>query len=72
MTNIKKTKETQRESFNIFEAGLENSNLIEASAGTGKTWSITGLYLRMVVEKNLLPENYRSIFQCNSGRNIFI
>ncbi len=43
--------------FNVIDASIENNNLIEASAGTGKTWSLTGLYLRMVVENNLLPEN---------------
>lgn len=46
-----------RNAFDVFNASLTGSNLIEASAGTGKTWSITGLYLRMVVEQNLLPEN---------------
>ena len=46
-----------RNAFDVFSAPLTGSNLIEASAGTGKTWSITGLYLRMVVEQNLLPEN---------------
>ena len=46
-----------RKAFDVFNASLKGSNLIEASAGTGKTWSITGLYLRMVVEQNLLPEN---------------
>ncbi|MBR7890137.1 exodeoxyribonuclease V subunit beta [Marinomonas sp. A79] len=46
-----------RQAFDVFKAPLIGSNLIEASAGTGKTWSITGLYLRMVVEKGLLPEN---------------
>ena len=45
-----------RKAFDVFNASLTGSNLIEASAGTGKTWSITGLYLRMVVEQNLLPE----------------
>lgn len=29
--------------------------LIEASAGTGKTWTIAALYLRLVVEHGLLP-----------------
>ncbi len=43
--------------FSVYEAQLSGSNLIEASAGTGKTYSITGLYLRMVVEQDLLPEN---------------
>jgi len=46
-----------RIAFDVFNAQLVGSNLIEASAGTGKTWSITGLYLRLVVEQNLLPEN---------------
>jgi len=46
-----------RKAFDVFSAPLTGSNLIEASAGTGKTWSIAGLYLRMVVEQNLLPEN---------------
>ncbi len=32
---------------------LEGTVLIEASAGTGKTWSITGLFLRFLLEKRL-------------------
>ncbi|MEA5113456.1 MAG: exodeoxyribonuclease V subunit beta [Geobacteraceae bacterium] len=36
---------------------LAGDNLIEASAGTGKTFAIACLYLRLVVEKGLLPEN---------------
>jgi exodeoxyribonuclease V beta subunit len=32
---------------------LERQNLVEASAGTGKTYSITFLFLRLLVEKNL-------------------
>jgi len=35
---------------------LSGMNLIEASAGTGKTWAITSLYLRMLLEKELRPE----------------
>ncbi len=31
-------------------------NLIEASAGTGKTYAIASLYLRLLLEKELLPE----------------
>jgi exodeoxyribonuclease V beta subunit len=46
-----------REEFNVFNVELKGSTLIEASAGTGKTWSSTGLYLRMIVEKDLLPKN---------------
>lgn len=36
---------------------LAGDNLIEASAGTGKTYAIACLYLRLVVEAGLLPEN---------------
>jgi exodeoxyribonuclease V beta subunit len=35
---------------------LSGMNLIEASAGTGKTWAIASLYLRLLVEKKLRPE----------------
>ncbi len=35
------------------DAPLSGTSLIEASAGTGKTWTISGLYLRLVVEKGL-------------------
>ncbi len=39
------------EPLNIFEAPLDAINLIEASAGTGKTYAITGLYLRLLIER---------------------
>jgi exodeoxyribonuclease V beta subunit len=32
---------------------LDGINLIEASAGTGKTWTICSLYLRLLLERNL-------------------
>ena len=32
---------------------FEGANLIEASAGTGKTHTITGLFLRLLLEKDL-------------------
>ncbi len=35
---------------------LSGKNLIEASAGTGKTYAIASLYLRLLVEKELTPE----------------
>lgn len=35
---------------------LSGTNLIEASAGTGKTYAITSLYLRLVLEAGLNPE----------------
>ena len=39
--------------FDAVTVELANSNLIEASAGTGKTYSIAILALRLVVEKGL-------------------
>jgi exodeoxyribonuclease V beta subunit len=38
--------------FNLLESPLEGTNLIEASAGTGKTYTITGLFLRLLLENN--------------------
>ncbi|MBW1798447.1 MAG: UvrD-helicase domain-containing protein, partial [Deltaproteobacteria bacterium] len=39
--------------FDLLNSPLKGTNLIEASAGTGKTYAITGLFLRLVLEKNL-------------------
>jgi len=36
---------------------IRGVNLIEASAGTGKTYAIASLFLRLVVESSMLPEN---------------
>lgn len=35
--------------------GLDGTTLIEASAGTGKTFTITTLYVRLVAERGLMP-----------------
>ncbi|MET0083343.1 MAG: exodeoxyribonuclease V subunit beta [Sedimenticola sp.] len=43
--------------LDLFEAPLEGMNLIEASAGTGKTYTIAGLYLRLLLEKALPVES---------------
>ncbi|RYU62507.1 exodeoxyribonuclease V subunit beta [Methylolobus aquaticus] len=37
--------------LDVFRAPLDGINLIEASAGTGKTWTICGLYLRLLLEQ---------------------
>lgn len=37
----------------VFDCPLEGIGLIEASAGTGKTWAICGLYLRLLLERGL-------------------
>ncbi len=39
--------------FNVFTCPLRGRQLIEASAGTGKTWNICGLYLRLLLEQGL-------------------
>lgn len=45
--------EKQLEHFDAVSVALEGSNLIEASAGTGKTYSIAVLVLRLIIEKGL-------------------
>lgn len=39
--------------LNPFEIPLKSINLIEASAGTGKSWTVTLLYLRLILESEL-------------------
>jgi exodeoxyribonuclease V beta subunit len=39
--------------LDLLNVPLTGTNLIEASAGTGKTYAITGLFLRLLLERNL-------------------
>ncbi|MBE2259218.1 MAG: exodeoxyribonuclease V subunit beta [Rhodobacteraceae bacterium] len=39
--------------LDVFACPLDRRCLIEASAGTGKTWNICGLYLRLLLEQGL-------------------
>ncbi|MFA7156033.1 MAG: UvrD-helicase domain-containing protein, partial [Proteiniphilum sp.] len=39
--------------LDIATVPLEKANLIEASAGTGKTYAIAALYLRLILEQGL-------------------
>jgi exodeoxyribonuclease V beta subunit len=39
--------------FDLPNSPLEGTNLIEASAGTGKTHTLTGLFLRLILEQHL-------------------
>lgn len=39
--------------FDLITTPLEGTNLIEAGAGTGKTYAITALFLRLLIEKGL-------------------
>jgi len=40
----------------LVQTPLAGTNLIEASAGTGKTYTIEGLFLRLLLEKQLTVE----------------
>jgi exodeoxyribonuclease V beta subunit len=42
--------------LDVFTCPLDGIRLIEASAGTGKTWNICGLYLRLLLERELPVE----------------
>ena len=39
--------------LDLLSCPLEGTTLVEASAGTGKTWNICGLYLRLLLEREL-------------------
>ncbi|MGM0608160.1 MAG: exodeoxyribonuclease V subunit beta [Candidatus Muiribacteriota bacterium] len=43
------------ENFDLIKTKLGKVNLIEASAGTGKTYNIAGIYLRLIVEQFYKP-----------------
>lgn len=42
-------------------APLTGVQLIQASAGTGKTWTLSALFARLVLEKSLLPQQILAI-----------
>jgi exodeoxyribonuclease V beta subunit len=42
--------------FDALNSPLSGKNLIEASAGTGKTYTIEGLFVRLILEKQLLVD----------------
>ncbi len=42
--------------FDLMHAPLSGTNLIESGAGTGKTFTIAGLFLRLILEKELSVE----------------
>ena len=43
--------------LDVFSCPLDGVRLVEASAGTGKTWNICGLYLRLLIERALPVES---------------
>ena len=52
--------------LNVLEIPLQGRRLIEASAGTGKTYTITTLFLRLLLERHL------RIDQIGIARNLLI
>ena len=47
--------------FDIVNNPLEaGANLIEAGAGTGKTYALTAIFLRLLLEKPIDPERVMS------------
>ena len=46
---------TTTEPTPALEIPLEGRALIEASAGTGKTWTLTGIILRLLIEGGYPP-----------------
>jgi exodeoxyribonuclease V beta subunit len=47
--------------FDARSVALEGSNLIEAAAGTGKTYSIEGLFVRLIVEQHVPVEQILTV-----------
>jgi len=42
-------------SLDVFNIEFKGLNLVEASAGTGKTYNITSLYIRALIDQELSP-----------------
>jgi len=40
-------------SLDLLDSPFDGRSLIEASAGTGKTWTLTALYARLLLERQL-------------------
>jgi exodeoxyribonuclease V beta subunit len=53
--------------FNVLTVELQGSKLIEASAGTGKTYSIAILVLRLIIEKNIPIEKILMVTFTNAA-----
>src|SRR5260363_463000 len=53
-----------RLAFDLLNHPLDGVQLIEASAGTGKTWTLCALYLRLLLEK-------KTRCRTHSGRHLY-
>ena len=45
----------------VFDTPLDGCSLIEASAGTGKTFALAGLFVRAVIERRLAPQQVLAV-----------
>ncbi|HTI17126.1 MAG TPA: UvrD-helicase domain-containing protein, partial [Trinickia sp.] len=52
-TGLNGTEAAPSVDLDVFTCGLDGINQIEASAGTGKTWNICALYVRLLLERDL-------------------
>lgn len=50
------TEQRSIAALSVLDCPLDGHTLIEASAGTGKTWTLCGLYLRLLLERSLNVE----------------
>ena len=50
-----------------FHLPLDGLHLLEASAGTGKTWTLMVLYLRQVLERRLMPDKILAVTFTNAS-----
>ncbi len=46
---------SEMKEFDVLKAPLSGVHLVEANAGTGKTWNIEALVIRLLIEKQLEP-----------------
>ncbi len=53
--------------MDLTTTSLTGLNLVEASAGTGKTYTLTGLYLRLLIEQSLSPEQILVVTYTNAA-----
>lgn len=51
----------------IFDTPLDGCSLIEASAGTGKTFVLAGLFVRAVIERRLAPQQVLAVTFTNAA-----
>ena len=56
-------------SLDILTVPLEGMILIEASAGTGKTYAITSLYIRLLLERKLSVKNILVVTYTRAATN---